>query len=48
MSDEELLDMISIEIRDEKTKRVLDSSAVKEKFKGEIEEYLKKVGKYLR
>lgn len=47
ISDEELLDMISIEMQNEQSKRLVDSADVKKKFKNVMEEYLERTQDYL-
>ena len=46
ISEEEILDMISVEIDNEKNKRIVDSTDVKKKFKSAMDEYLEKIQDY--
>ena len=47
ISDEEIFSLISNEIKNERTKRTVDSSDVKKKFKSAMEEYLEKTQDYM-
>lgn len=47
ISDEELLGLVSNEIKDEKSKIAIGSTDVKKKFKNEIDEYLERTQDYL-
>ena len=47
ISDEEILNMISSEIKDEKSKRLTNSTDVKKKFQNVMDEYLERTQDYL-
>ena len=47
ISEKELLDMISIDIQNEKNKRLVGTNDVKKKFKNAMDEYLEKIKEYM-
>ena len=47
LTDEEILEMISSEIKNEKEKRFASSTDVKNKFKSALDEYLERTQDYL-
>ncbi|MGI6329672.1 MAG: DUF2357 domain-containing protein [Bacilli bacterium] len=46
MTDEELLELLSLEIKNEQTRRVVDSADVRNKFKEELDKYLERTQDY--
>ena len=47
ITDQEILDLVLKQLRDEREKKNLNSADVKKKFKNEFEEYLEKARNYL-
>jgi exonuclease SbcC len=47
ITEDDLLDMISVEIKNEQTQRLVDSTDVKKKFKNAIDEYFERIKDYL-
>ena len=47
ISDQEILNMISVEINEEKNRRLVGSKDVRDKFKSALEEYLEKTQDYM-
>jgi DNA primase large subunit len=46
ITDEEILSMVSNQIKDQKEKRSVDNTDVKKKFKNAMDEYLERINKY--
>jgi exonuclease SbcC len=46
MTDEELLELLSLEIKNEQTRRVVDTADVRNKFKEELDKYLERTQDY--